>query len=246
MKVSAFMASEPWQLRAQHGDLPLSFLKLAAVFLHASILVGLILSLLLFNLICESVCLEPVIIYASMSEILGKFFEWVIFIPYQHKCLQLCQCCSWLNKLYNLGRSDPELTWLSWFSIFHKWKSWYATETDLCFNDSSLVQEIDNPEHILWEKFAKILKRWITSTLSKEITCFAVGSKSAFDLWNILKEKLAKASKGREFHLHGELQSNKRDTASSWWVSSQAQNRCRWTRSHRKSFVWGQAKFLAS
>lgn len=175
-----------------------------------------------------------------------KFFECVIFIPYQHKCLQLCQCCSWLNKLYNLGRSDPELTWLSWFSIFHKWKSWYATETDLCFNDSSLVQEIDNPEHILWEKFAKILKRWITCTLSKEITCFDVGSKSAFDLWNILKEKLAKASKAREFHLHGELQSNKRDTASSWWVSSQAQNRCRWTRSHRKSFVWGQAKFLAS
>lgn len=57
------MQSELWRLRAQQVDLPLSFLKLAAVFLHAAILVGLILSLLFFNLICESVCLEPVIIF---------------------------------------------------------------------------------------------------------------------------------------------------------------------------------------
>lgn len=215
MKVFAFMASEPRQLRAQHGDLPLSFLKLAAVFLHAAILVGLILSLLFFNLICESVCLEPVIIYASMSEILGSSSNASYLYPintnvsnFVNVALDSINYTIWEDQILSLLDSHGFRSFING-KVGMPPRLIYVSMTLLWFKKLTILNTFSG------RNFAKILKRWITSTLSKEITCFAVGSKSAFDLWNILKEKLAKASKGREFHLHGELQSNKRDTASS-------------------------------
>lgn len=44
------------------------------------------------------------------------------------------------------------------------------------------VKEIDNSDYVSWQRSDKVLKGWITSTLSKEILYYIVGLEISFDL----------------------------------------------------------------
>lgn len=66
----------------------------------------------------------------------------------------------------------------------------------------STTREIENPDFLLWQRSDKLLKGWITSTLSKDILYYIVGLETSFELWQSLKQLCAQSSLEREFHLH--------------------------------------------
>lgn len=70
------------------------------------------------------------------------------------------------------------------------------------------LQEVENPDHIAWQKSDNLLKGWITGTLRKEVCCYAVGLHTSYELWMTLQKVLAQQSVEREFHLQ-EVAANK-------------------------------------
>lgn len=43
------------------------------------------------------------------------------------------------------------------------------------------LQEVENPDHIAWQKSDNLLKGWITGTLRKEVCCYAVGLHTSYE-----------------------------------------------------------------
>lgn len=86
---------------------------------------------------------------------------------------------------------------------------------DLCWLPFLTHQrEIDNPEFTQWQRLDKLLKGWITSTLSREILYFVFGLETSHDLWQALKQNFVHSSVEREFSLQGQLQLSKRENFS--------------------------------
>ncbi|GAV87184.1 UBN2_3 domain-containing protein, partial [Cephalotus follicularis] len=66
--------------------------------------------------------------------------------------------------------------------------------------------QIPNPDYTSWVKTDRLIKTWITGTLSEEVLGHAVGTKSSKDLWTVLNEAFSQASEARELELQSKMQ----------------------------------------
>ncbi|GAV58726.1 UBN2_3 domain-containing protein, partial [Cephalotus follicularis] len=81
----------------------------------------------------------------------------------------------------------------------------------------SPAQEIDqngiqiiNIDYTSWVKTDKLIKAWITGTLSEEELGHVVGTKSSNELWKVLSDTFSQASEAREFELQSMMQYHKK------------------------------------
>ncbi|GAV69076.1 UBN2_3 domain-containing protein [Cephalotus follicularis] len=81
----------------------------------------------------------------------------------------------------------------------------------------SPAQEIDqkgiqiiNPDYTSWVKTDKLIKAWITGTLSEEVLGHAVRTKSSKELWTMLSDPFSQASEAREFEIQSMMQYHKK------------------------------------
>ncbi|GAV65380.1 UBN2_3 domain-containing protein, partial [Cephalotus follicularis] len=76
-------------------------------------------------------------------------------------------------------------------------------------------QQITNPDYIVWRKTDRLVKAWITGTLSEEVLGHAVGTETSHNLWTVLTKAFSQTSEAREFELHSKMQFHlKTDTMS--------------------------------
>ncbi|XVE69974.1 hypothetical protein DITRI_Ditri10aG0034200 [Diplodiscus trichospermus] len=62
-----------------------------------------------------------------------------------------------------------------------------------------------NPDFTSWRKSDRLLRGWITSTLSEGVLCLVVGLESSYDVWKVLEDMFAQNSQEREFHFMQQL-----------------------------------------
>lgn len=74
---------------------------------------------------------------------------------------------------------------------------------------------IPNVEYLAWKHSNRLLKGWITSSLSKEVVNHIVGLESARDVWKTLKNACSLSTEEREFALYYRMQLLKRDQCES-------------------------------
>ncbi|KAF8390395.1 hypothetical protein HHK36_024921 [Tetracentron sinense] len=63
-----------------------------------------------------------------------------------------------------------------------------------------------NPAYNLWRRSDRLLRGWITGTLSEEVLGMVVGLETASEVWNTLSNSFAQESQEREFFLLQQLQ----------------------------------------
>ncbi|KAK1391985.1 hypothetical protein POM88_011041 [Heracleum sosnowskyi] len=80
-------------------------------------------------------------------------------------------------------------------------------------SDSSGKKEIVNPEFSLWKRSDRLLRGWITGTLSEDTLSLVVGLDTSNAVWTTLNDSFAQSSVEREFHLEQKLQSLKKGTS---------------------------------
>ncbi|GLT87980.1 hypothetical protein SLE2022_060270 [Rubroshorea leprosula] len=68
-------------------------------------------------------------------------------------------------------------------------------------------EEVPNPTYAAWRWSDRLLCRWITGALSKEVLGIAVGLETSSKVWKALEDHFAQSSQDREFHLMQELSS---------------------------------------
>ncbi|GAV66679.1 UBN2_3 domain-containing protein, partial [Cephalotus follicularis] len=68
-------------------------------------------------------------------------------------------------------------------------------------NTTDEYNEVQNPSYIAWRRSGCLFRRWITSTLSKEVLGIIDGLVMAQDVWRALEETFAQDSKERGFDL---------------------------------------------
>lgn len=62
-----------------------------------------------------------------------------------------------------------------------------------------------NPEYVRWRNSDRLLRGWITGTLSEEILGHAVGLETSAAVWKALENAFAQSSQAREFQLEAEI-----------------------------------------
>ncbi|OMO98846.1 hypothetical protein COLO4_13671 [Corchorus olitorius] len=68
-----------------------------------------------------------------------------------------------------------------------------------------------NPVFVAWRRSDRLLRGWITSTLSEEVLGLVVGLVSSADVWKALEAAFAQNSQEREFHLTQQLSMIRKD-----------------------------------
>ncbi|PIA57436.1 hypothetical protein AQUCO_00600275v1 [Aquilegia coerulea] len=82
-------------------------------------------------------------------------------------------------------------------------------------------KKITNLDFASWRRSDRLLRGWITGTLTEETLTLVVGLQTSMDVWNALTDSFAQGSTEREFHLEQKLQSIRKGTASiSNYISS--------------------------
>ncbi|XXG42898.1 hypothetical protein AAC387_Pa01g3061 [Persea americana] len=71
-----------------------------------------------------------------------------------------------------------------------------------------------NPEYIAWRRSDRLLRGWITGTLSEEVLGMVVGLDTATEVWKTLEDSFARDSQEREFYLSQKLQMHRKGTSS--------------------------------
>ncbi|KAF8396845.1 hypothetical protein HHK36_018480 [Tetracentron sinense] len=70
-----------------------------------------------------------------------------------------------------------------------------------------------NPDFTSWRKTDRLLKAWITSTLSEEVLGLVVGLTSSRDVWSALEDAFAQDSEAREYELLQQLRVVRKGTS---------------------------------
>ncbi|KAF8391295.1 hypothetical protein HHK36_023597 [Tetracentron sinense] len=70
-----------------------------------------------------------------------------------------------------------------------------------------------NPTYNLWRRSDRLLRGWITGTLSEEVLGMVVGLETASEVWNTLLNSFAQESQEREFFLLQQLQLHRKGTS---------------------------------
>lgn len=65
--------------------------------------------------------------------------------------------------------------------------------------DSSDGKTVQNPDNTSWVRTDRLVKAWITGTLSEDVLGLAVGLRTSKDAWNALCTEFAQNSQAREF-----------------------------------------------
>ncbi|KAF3774051.1 hypothetical protein EJ110_NYTH53994 [Nymphaea thermarum] len=68
------------------------------------------------------------------------------------------------------------------------------------------ARSVPNPEFLAWKKSDRLLRGWITGSLSEEVLGLVVGLQTSSDVWTALLKVFARESKDREFLLTRKLQ----------------------------------------
>ncbi|KAF3794163.1 hypothetical protein EJ110_NYTH08235 [Nymphaea thermarum] len=68
------------------------------------------------------------------------------------------------------------------------------------------ARSVPNPEFLAWKKSDRLLRGWITGSLSEEVLGLVVGLQTSFEVWTALLKVFARESKDREFLLTRKLQ----------------------------------------
>uniref|UniRef100_A0A5K0Y4A1 Retrotransposon gag domain-containing protein n=1 Tax=Nymphaea colorata TaxID=210225 RepID=A0A5K0Y4A1_9MAGN len=76
------------------------------------------------------------------------------------------------------------------------------------------LKEVQNPTYIAWKKTDRLLRGWITSTLSESVLGQIVGLETSADIWKSLLDAYLQGSQEREFHLMQKLTSLKKGSNS--------------------------------
>ncbi|XXG63790.1 hypothetical protein AAC387_Pa05g1894 [Persea americana] len=71
-----------------------------------------------------------------------------------------------------------------------------------------------NPKYIAWRRSDRLLRGWITGTLSEKILGMVVGLNTATEVWKTLEDSFARDSQEREFYLSQKLQMHRKGTSS--------------------------------
>nr|CAD1822622.1 unnamed protein product [Ananas comosus var. bracteatus] len=74
--------------------------------------------------------------------------------------------------------------------------------------------QIQNPDFTAWTCTDRLVKAWITGTLSEEVLGLVVGVKTSADVWQALADAFSQNSQAREFELLSKLQYMKKGTSS--------------------------------
>jgi hypothetical protein len=72
---------------------------------------------------------------------------------------------------------------------------------------------VANPEFQAWRRSDRLLRGWITGTLSEDTLSLVIGLDSSQEVWNALHIAFAHDSQEREFHLTQKLQTLKKGTS---------------------------------
>ena len=72
---------------------------------------------------------------------------------------------------------------------------------------------IINPDFVAWRRSDRLLRGWITGTLSEDVLSLVVGLESSKEVWNTLHDAYAQDSQEREFHLTQKLQMLRKGTS---------------------------------
>ncbi|KAF3776659.1 hypothetical protein EJ110_NYTH38637 [Nymphaea thermarum] len=68
------------------------------------------------------------------------------------------------------------------------------------------ARSVPNPEFLAWKKSYRLLRGWITGSLSEEVLGLVVGLQTSSEVWTALLKAFARESKDREFLLTRKLQ----------------------------------------
>lgn len=75
---------------------------------------------------------------------------------------------------------------------------------------ASEAQKVKNTDYVQWKRSDRLLRGWITGTLSEEVLGLVVGLETSADVWSALVESFAQDSQEREFYLNQKLQFHSR------------------------------------
>ncbi|PIA50672.1 hypothetical protein AQUCO_01200116v1 [Aquilegia coerulea] len=73
---------------------------------------------------------------------------------------------------------------------------------------------VPNPNLAAWTRTDRLVKAWITATISEEALGTVVGLTTSFDVWKALSNTYSQESEAREFELLLKLQQRKKESAS--------------------------------
>ncbi|XXG47136.1 hypothetical protein AAC387_Pa02g1831 [Persea americana] len=76
--------------------------------------------------------------------------------------------------------------------------------------ESSRGERSVNPDHAPWIRTDRMVKGWITATLTEEVLALVVDCVNSADIWQALVDAFARDSEFREFDLLQQLQLLKR------------------------------------
>uniref|UniRef100_A0A2N9H082 Uncharacterized protein n=1 Tax=Fagus sylvatica TaxID=28930 RepID=A0A2N9H082_FAGSY len=77
---------------------------------------------------------------------------------------------------------------------------------------------IPNPDLAAWTRTDRLIKAWITTTISEEALGTVVGLTTSLDVWKALSNAYSQDSQAREFELLLKLQEKKKDTKKVFWL----------------------------
>ncbi|KAF9614436.1 hypothetical protein IFM89_018581 [Coptis chinensis] len=78
--------------------------------------------------------------------------------------------------------------------------------------DANNTNIIPNPDLAAWTRTDRLVKAWITATISEEALGVVVGLKTSHDVWSALQNAFSQGSQAREFELLLKLQEKKKDS----------------------------------
>ncbi|OMO89257.1 hypothetical protein CCACVL1_07965 [Corchorus capsularis] len=77
--------------------------------------------------------------------------------------------------------------------------------------DEDAKQEKENPDFVAWRRSDRLLRGWITSTLSEEALGLVVGLETSAEVWKALVDSFAQDTQEREISLQLQLQNHTKD-----------------------------------
>ena len=80
-------------------------------------------------------------------------------------------------------------------------------------DDSAEKSMGENPEYTTWRRSNRLLRGWITGTLSEEVLNLVVGLETSSEVWATLVDSFAQESQEREFYLLQKLQFHRKGSS---------------------------------
>ncbi|KAK0597378.1 hypothetical protein LWI29_024668 [Acer saccharum] len=74
--------------------------------------------------------------------------------------------------------------------------------------------KVPNPDQAAWKWTDRLVKAWITATMSEEALGTVVGLTNSFEVWTALTNAYSQDSQAREFELNLKLQEKKKESTS--------------------------------